>query len=190
MPKKRIYNQGFTLLEVIMSIVIITIIGVFAGRGLVEIAKGYTLSRKNAIVAQQGQITLARINKELSASVSLECGGSKMITYKIKRDGESEDTATIYWAGEGAPLLLKTGSNCIDCTACAGGDILAENVSDFALSYCKTTTTNCSSTFLSDPDDYEPVSLIKIRLGLKGYDDTPILIADPDIVFLGLDSGS
>jgi prepilin-type N-terminal cleavage/methylation domain-containing protein len=189
MLKKEINSRGFTLLEIIMSIVIITIIGVISGRGLLEIAKGYVLSRKNATVTQQGQITAARLKKELSASTSIECGGSNMITYKIKRDA-SEDTTTIYWAGGSNPLLLKTGSTCLDCTSCTGGDILAEKVSDFTLSYC-TTTANCSATFPNNPNFTKAtVSLVKVTLKLKGYDDTMISIADPDLVILNQESGS
>ena len=198
MKKKTTNNRGFTLLEIIMSIVIITILGVMAGRGFLEIAKGYVLSRKNATVAQHGQITAARLKKELSASTSIECGGSNMITYKIKRDA-SEDTTTIYWAGGNNPLMLKTASDCTVCTsACTGGDKLAENLAEniaeniygFKVSYC-TSTTNCSDTFPNNPDFTKAtVSLVKVTLKLKGYDDTMVSIADPDLVILNQESGS
>jgi len=183
MLKKGIKNQGFTLLEIIMSIVIITIIGVIAGRGFLEIAKGYVLSRKNATVAQQGQITAARLKKEFSSIRSITCGGANIITYKSSRNA-SEDV-TIYWAGGNNPLMLKMASNCTVCTSsCAGGDKLAENISDFTLSYC-TTTANCSATFPNNPNFTEAtVSLVKVILKLKGYDDTLISIADPDFVIL------
>ena len=191
MMKKSIDNRGFTLIEIITSIVVISIIAVVAGMSFVQIAKGYVLSRKNATVAQQGQITAARLKKELSASSSITqsssiaCGVSNMITYKIKRNSsESEDVSTIYWAGGSNPLLLKTGSTCLDCTSCTGGDKLVENVSAFTLSYCRTTA-DCSATYTS-----ATVSLVKVILKLKGYEDTAISIADPDIVLLNMESGS
>lgn len=186
---KRNNNKGFTLLEIIMSIVIITIIGVISGRGLLEIAQGYSLSRKNATVTQQGQITAARLKKELSSIKSITCGGANIITYKSSRN-ESEDV-TIYWAGGNNPLMLKMASDCTVCTSsCADGDKLAEKVSDFTLSYC-TTTANCSATFPNSPN-FTPasISFVKFTLKLKGYNDTPISIADPDIVFLNQESGS
>jgi len=189
MMKKSIDNRGFTLIEIITSIVVISIIAVVAGMSFVQIAKGYSLSRKNATVAQHGQITAARLKKELSASSYIYCGGSNMITYKIKRD-VSEDTTTIYWAGGSNPLRLKTGSTCLDCTSCAGGDILVENVSAFTLSYCRTTA-DCSATFPISPNyTSATVSLVKVILKLKGYEDTAISIADPDIVLLNMESGS
>jgi len=87
--------------------------------------------------------------------------------------------------------MLKTASNCTVCTSsCAGGDKLVENVSDFTLSYC-TTTTNCSATFPNSPNfTAATVSLMKVILKLKGYEDMPISIADPDFVIFGLESGS
>ena len=182
-------NRGFTLLEIIMSIVIITIIGVMAGRGLLEIAKGYVFSRKNATVAQQGQITAARLKKEFSSIKSITCGGANIITYKSNRN-PSEDV-TIYWSGGNNPLMLKMASNCTVCTSpCTGGDKLVENVSAFTLSYC-TTTANCSATFPNSPNFTEgTVSFVRIILKMKGYEGTEITILNPDVVFLGLESGS
>ncbi len=176
-------------MEIIVSIVIITILGVISGRGLLEIAQGYVLSRKNATVTQQGQITASRLKKEFSSIKSITCGGANIITYKSNRN-PSEDV-TIYWAGGNNPLMLKTASDCTVCIgSCAGGDKLAENVSDFTLSYC-TTTANCSATFPNNPNFTEAtISLVKVTLKLKGYDDTPISIADPDLVILNQDSGS
>jgi len=185
-------NRGFTLIEIITSLVILSILGVIAGRGLTEIAKGYVLSRKNATVAQQGQITAARLKKEFSSIRSITCGGANIITYTIKRSAsETEDVSSISWAGGNNPILLKTASDCTDCSSsCAGGNNLAENISDFTLSYC-TTATNCSATFLNSPDfTAATVSLVKVTLKLKGYEETPISIADSDIVVLNLESGN
>ncbi len=191
MKRKMPNPLGFTLLEIIMSMVIFTIIGVLAGRGLVEIANGYAMARKNAAVAQQGQMTTARLKKEFTAIKSITCGGPKIITYTLQRSDSAPggEVSTIYWEGGSNPLLLKTASDCSVCTsACAGGDKLAEHVSDFALSYC-TTPTICSATFPNSPD-FTPatVSIVKFTLKLKGYDDTPISFADPDFVFFGLTS--
>ena len=196
MKKKTPDNRGFTLIEIIVSFVVIAILGVIAGRGMVEMVNGYVLSRKNATVAQQGQITAARLKKEFASITSITCGGANIITYKSSRN-TSEDV-TIYWSGGNNPLMLKTASDCTVCTgSCAGGDKLAENVSDFTLSYCMATAkcpatnSNCSATFPDSPCFTDAtVSLVKFILKLKGYDDTPISIADLDVVFLGLESGS
>jgi len=192
MKKKMPDNRGFTLIEIIVSFVVIAILGVIAGRGMVEMANGYVLSKKNATVAQLGQITAARLKKEFSSISSITCGGTNIITYKIQRStSEGEDVSSVYWAGGNNPIYLKTASDCTVCSGlCAGGDKLAENVSNFTLSYC-TTTANCSATFPNNPNfTGGTVSFVKFILKLKGYDDAVISIANPDIVFFGLESGS
>ena len=195
MKKKKLNNRGFTLIEVIMSIIILAILGVIAGRGLVEIAKGHVLSTKNATMAQQGQITAARLKKELSASSSITCGGSNMITYKIKRD-VSEDTTTIYWSGGNNTLRLKTNSNCLDCTSCTGGDIMAENIvlpddqqKQYIFRYCNNPT-DCTVNYGSSNYTAVTITSVEVTLLLKGYEDAKIKIAYPDFVVLNQESGN
>jgi prepilin-type N-terminal cleavage/methylation domain-containing protein len=193
MNKVTINNHGFTLIEIIMSIVIITILGYVAGMGLVEIGEYYSFSKKNATLAQQGQIATTRLKKELSSSGSIICGGPNMITYTIQRSAsEGVDVSSIYLAGgdnrscQHPPcIFLKTASTCTVCTSsCADGDTLADNVSDFTLSYCTTTaSSSCSATF-----QVSSASLVKITLKVKGYDNQPMSIVD-DVVFLGQESG-
>ncbi len=208
MKKKTPDNRGFTLIEIIVSFVVIAILGVIAGRGMVEMANGYVLSKKNANAAQLGQITATRLKKEFSSITSIVCGGTNIITYTTQRStSEGVDTSSIYLAGgnnvscQHPPcMFLKTSSNCTVCTgSCAGGDILAENVSNFTVSYCVApstvptamTTANCSQTFPNSPNFTQgTVSFVKFILKLKGYDDAIISIANPDIVFFNLESGS
>ncbi|MGZ6207450.1 MAG: PulJ/GspJ family protein [Syntrophales bacterium] len=208
MKKKRMAdNSGFTLIEIIMSLVVLAILGVIAGRGMVEMANGYMLSKKNATVAQLGQITADRLKKELSSISSITCGGANIITYTIKRSpSEGVDVSSIYLAGgnnlscQHPPcIFLKTASNCTICSRdCAGGDTLADNVSNFTLNYCVAPTSpsamgnaSCSQTFPTSPNITQgTVSFVKFILKLKGYDDAGISIANPDVVFLGLESGS
>lgn len=184
-------NLGFTLLEIVTCIVVASIIAVIAGRGFLEIVKGYTLSKKNATVAQQGQIAVARLKKEFSSIRSITCGSDKSITYKIKRRSTdpAEDTTTIYWPGGDNPLYLKTNSVC-DCSSCTDGDVLAGNVSAFELKYCtKADDANCSTIFQSTGYTPATVLLIKFTLKLKGFEDAVISIANPDIVILNQESG-
>ncbi|MBU1053668.1 MAG: prepilin-type N-terminal cleavage/methylation domain-containing protein [Proteobacteria bacterium] len=188
-----INNRGFTLIEIITSIVVVSIISVVAGMGISELAKAYVMSKKNAQTAQQGQISIARLKKEFSSISSITCGSDKKITYKIDRDSSgTEDTTTIYWTSGNSTLYLKTNSDCTDCSvSCTGGDILANNVSTFNLTYCTDADdTNCSPTFPNSPDyTSATVMLMKFTLVLKGFEDAAIPIANPDIVILGRETG-
>lgn len=201
--KKMADNCGFTLIEIIVSFVIITILGVIAGRGMIEMANGYMVSKKNATVAQQGQITVDRLKKEFSSikspspSPSILCGGPQIITYTIQRSAsEGVDISSIYLASvntlscQHPPcIFLKPASDCTACTgSCAGGYTLVENVYNFTLNYC-TTPANCSSTY--NPSLMQgTVSFVEFTLQLNGYGGAVISITNPnlnypDVVFLG-----
>jgi prepilin-type N-terminal cleavage/methylation domain-containing protein len=205
MKKKTSNNRGFTLMEIIMSIVIISILGVIAGRGLMEIAKGYVLSRKNATVAQQGQIVMARLKKEISSIRSISCGNDKMITYTINNrrspsDPENSKITTLYWSGSTNPLRIKTSvadSDCNTCTAqCTGGDILVENIvlpddqqKQYLFRYCNKPM-DCTVNYDSSNYTAATIAFVEVTLLLKGYEDTKIKIAYPDLVILNMEAGN
>ena len=56
---------GFTLVEVIASLVIVGILGAIAGMGIVTGLRGYLQAKENGHLAQKAQIALTRINREL-----------------------------------------------------------------------------------------------------------------------------
>jgi prepilin-type N-terminal cleavage/methylation domain-containing protein len=175
---KKILNNinGFTLLEIIISLVIMTIISVIAGMGLFTIAKGYLYAKANATIAQQGQIATTRLKKEFGVIKSISFGATTTITFRSTRN-PSEDVS-ICWAGGNNPLLIK-----LNATDCNNGDKLVDNVNSFSLAYCDTFT-SCSSS-------YSPTttSIIEITLKLTGVDGSTIAIAEPDRIVLNLETG-
>ena len=144
-------NSGFTLIEVIVSLVLVGIIGAIAGMLLVQISKGFVFSKKTAATAQKGQITISRLVKEFSAITSISSGTATSITFT--RDPGV--THTISWAGANNPLLIAA-------------DIVTDNVNSFNLQYYDS---------YNDPSPsplYLPsTTMIEITLELKGADDIP-----------------
>lgn len=70
--KIRITNEkGFTLIEVIVSLVLVGIMAAIAGMGLVKIAEGYVFAKQNAEATQKAQVAMARIVKELSSATMI-----------------------------------------------------------------------------------------------------------------------
>ncbi len=148
---KNCNNRGFTLIEVIASLVLVGIIGAIAGMLLVQISKGFVFSKKTATTAQKGQITISRLVKEFSAITSISSGTATSITFT--RDPGV--THTISWAGANNPLLIST-------------DILTDNVNSFNLEYYDSYNDPSPSTA------YLPsTAMIEITLELKGADDIP-----------------
>jgi prepilin-type N-terminal cleavage/methylation domain-containing protein len=122
-------EKGFTLIEVIVSLVLIGIMAAIAGMGLVRIVEGYVFAKKNAETAQKAQIAIARIAKELGAATGITAAGTASITYtrtgsgtiiisfvdpdiKVSLDGGTTFTtlineaafAPLYFNAAGAPI--------------------------------------------------------------------------------------
>jgi prepilin-type N-terminal cleavage/methylation domain-containing protein len=64
--KVKLDTRGFTLIEVIASLVLLGIIAVMAGLGIVQITKQYVFAQKAGETAQVAQVAMARMVKELA----------------------------------------------------------------------------------------------------------------------------
>jgi prepilin-type N-terminal cleavage/methylation domain-containing protein len=144
-------NRGFTLIEVIVSLVLVGIIGAIVGMLLVQISKGFVFSKKTAATAQKGQITISRLVKEFSSITSISSGTATSITFT--RDPGV--THTISWAGANNPLLIAT-------------DIVTDNVNSFNLQYYDSYNDPSPS-----PSYLPSTAMIEITLELKEADYIP-----------------
>jgi len=156
-------QNGFTLIEILVSIAVMSIIAVITGVGLVQISKGYVFSKKNAVTTQQGQIAMARLKKEISNIQSVTSGSASSLTYKRCSDssppcGTLKDV-TISWAGGSGPLLIDS-------------DILVQPVTNFTIAYYD------SYNGASSPSYSNTKSIIEITLQLIAAEGTVISITD------------
>lgn len=122
MKIKRIGTNGFTLIEIIASIIIIGVLTAFVSIGTASIIEGYILTKKNADTAMRTQVALSRLIKEFSTINEVDKGTNTSITYSYIKDGTPAEDRIVSWSGETNDLLL-------------GGNKLAENVSFFELKY-------------------------------------------------------
>lgn len=142
------------MIELITVIVTISIVSVMAGMGLVQIANAYLLAKKSTVAAQQAQIALTRLAKELSGLGVISSATAMSITYK--RIGALEQSHTIAWTAADQPLTLD-------------GDTLIDKVQSFSLTYYTynyTTQTFTASSYSS------ATAMIELTFQLKGYSDT------------------
>jgi hypothetical protein len=134
--------------------VILGIVSVMGSMWLVDIARGFVFSKKNAAAAGQTQVAMARLVKEFSAIQSIVSATDKTITY-TRAPGE---THTISWTAEDQPVTLD-------------GDTLIGNVKSFSLAYYN--AYNGSAAAYSSS-----TAVIQVTLVVKGYDDTPLTYVD------------
>jgi type II secretory pathway pseudopilin PulG len=149
-----------------MAIVIVSIISVLAGMGLVQITNAYVFAKKNAVAAEQAQITLTRLTKEFSAIQSISAAPvttQTSITYT--RSGTPH---TVSWLGANQPIMLD-------------GDILMDKVNSFKLSYYDIYT-------VSPPFTLNPVAInqrtavIEMTITINVYADTPLTFIDRVVI--------
>ena len=164
LSKVSINQKGFTLIEVIVSIVVMTIIAVIAGVGLVEISKGYVFSKKNAVVTSQSQIALARLKKEFSNIYSVSSATATSVTFTRSSDAPPRPNHIISWAGVNAPLLID-------------GDTLISPVYSFSLTYYDFYNSSASSYSTS-------TSIIQIMFQLVGAENSTMDFGDKVNLYL------
>lgn len=115
-------EAGFTLIEVIVSLIIIGIITAFAGMAIVTGVKGYVFARDNASVSQKAQLAMSRVSRELMELTNITTANASRITYE-----RLEGNYTIYT--EDNKIKIASGGSP------SGGDELVDYVSSFALTY-------------------------------------------------------
>lgn len=146
-------QKGFTLIEVIVSLVIIGILSTLASAGIARIIQGYVFSKDNAETALKAQIVFTRLAKEFRSMDGVSAGTQTSLTYSYIQEGSSITGRTLSWAGAATdPLVL-------------GGNILTDKVNDFEMSF---------HNDYSDPGDHTwngTEKLISITLRLKGASD-------------------
>ena len=147
-------ERGFTLIEVIVTLILVGITAAMAGMWIVSVANGYVFAKKNMETTQKAQLTLTRLEKEfkLISTINLANTNSTKITYsRLNNSGVTITDQTVALSGS----LLKLNN-----------DTLTNNVSAFTLSYCDdVTSTSCPSAWSSTS------RIILITLTLTGADN-------------------
>ncbi len=147
---------GFTLIEVIVTLVLMGILAALAGTGIVAGVKGYALTRDATREAQVARIAMARISRELMELLSVDTSAyappvSSAVRYE-RLDGFRRlglDDGKVKLAQVAVPL--------------AQGDTLIDGVSAFTLSFFKEYRSDSSNTAW-DGSEIRELSLIMAEL--------------------------
>lgn len=161
MRKRTSDEKGFTLIEVIITLVLVGITAALAGMWIVSVVNGYVFAKMNANAVQKGQLAMTRLAKEFIAikSVSSDAGNTNGTKITYTRTDSLLITTPDYTASRtgNGPLLLN-------------GNILTDSVSGFTLQYCDNAT-SCAAI----GSTWSPTSrIIQITLTLMGANDTPV----------------
>jgi prepilin-type N-terminal cleavage/methylation domain-containing protein len=129
-------DSGFTLVELIFSLVVVGILASIAGMGVVSAISGYAIVRENVSLSQKIQLAATRIQRELlelTAIVFKEdsrpCLIYESATGRRQAIAKVDDTIRLYDLDDDQSGPLD------DAYLDNNGDILTDSVDSFALNY-------------------------------------------------------
>lgn len=150
-------EKGFTLIEVIVTLLLVGITAALAGMWIVSVANGYIFAKMNMGTTQKAQLAMTRLDKEFTAISAVTAwtptGTTTSITY-TRADIASGSLIGQTVSLNGSLLQLN-------------GNTLTDGVSAFALAYCDNlVSTSCSTEWSAGTSRF-----IEISLKLTGADN-------------------
>lgn len=146
MPKRLPDERGFTLIEIVVSIILIGFVAVIMSLAGVHMAKSFIYSRTNADTLLKGQIAMTRLQKELNNIKTVSSSSSSSIAFISYRN-----SANVSIAANGNNILLD-------------GFILVDAVNSFSLTYYNNYNTSAGSSFTAN------TKIIDVNLVINGYE--------------------
>ena len=113
-------RKGFTLIEVIASLVLIGLIAGLGGLGLIQGLQAYFLSMENVTENQRVQLAMNRITVELQRMETIVSGSAGTLTF----------TSISRPTGERCTIALSNGTVTLQVEPAATGLVLLENVTN------------------------------------------------------------
>jgi len=158
-------ESGFTLIELIASLVIFGLMFALAGMGIVMAAKGYVITKESAHMAQKAQLAMARINRELMEITAVVAAvGSQPDPYIIY--DHIDGRRAIAKGGNTIKMFFNLGSSQITLPAFSDGDILIDDVTQFTLTYYKSD----SSAWVFGTDEIKELSSVGVDIVMSRED--------------------
>ena len=125
-------QKGFTLIEIIVTLVLIGILAAVAGLGIVRATQAYLFTRDVSAISQKAQAAIARLNKTFvnisDVNISGGTPSSQAITVTIERDN-TYITETYNFSGTSLTLTISGSTNTLldDLDAGASGFVYLKN---------------------------------------------------------------
>ncbi|GAB6177530.1 type II secretion system protein [Desulfobaculum senezii] len=155
LPSQSAHKNGFTLIEIIATTVLLGIIAVTGGMFLTETTRGYIMTRENSEASQKLDIAIMRIERELREAIAVH-------SFQ-KTDGSITGVSFERPAGPRS-IYFSGGAISVDSTqntssSFSGGNILIDHISEFEIS---PRDGNDNEWTLSDP--IEDLCAFRVRM--------------------------
>jgi prepilin-type N-terminal cleavage/methylation domain-containing protein len=150
-------EDGFTLIEIIVSLIIVGILASVAGMGIVAGIQGYLFAKDNSAISGKGQLAMARMSRTFMEILDITDTTTTVaiparITYNRLSAGVNIQE-TLYQDTSDNTIKIAAGA---DAT---GGDTLIDRVSSLTLAYRKG-----AATWVRGTDDFSLLSTVTVTL--------------------------
>ena len=158
-------ESGFTLIEIIASMVIFGLMLTLAGMGIVMAAKGYVITKESAHMSQKAQLAMARINRELMEINAIAARVDTQPDPYIIYD-HIDGRRAIAKGGDTIKMFFNLGPAQTTLPAFSDGDILIDDVTQFILTYNKSD----SNPWVFGTDDIKELSSVDVVVVMSRED--------------------
>ncbi|MFA5179926.1 MAG: type II secretion system protein [Syntrophales bacterium] len=117
-------QAGFTLIEIVVSLALVGIMAALGGMMIAQVVQGYMTTRENSVMAQQSQLAMSRITREIIEMINIPSDATATALPINSNNGNR-----IIGLDSGAVKIALSPDTL------ANGDILINNVSAFTLTY-------------------------------------------------------
>lgn len=162
-------DAGFTLIEVILSLILASIMAAVAGMGIVSFAKGFVLVKKSTQTAQKAQLALARLTRELTELKEVQSGSGSTTIKLESKSGNNREIGM----DDGKIKIAESG------TALADGDVLIDNVASFTLAYYKDYQSDPKVLWVLGTDNINLLTAIRFEFTISGVGGSFSTIVSP-----------
>ncbi|MGA3113421.1 MAG: type II secretion system protein [Syntrophobacteraceae bacterium] len=155
-------KTGFTLIELIAVLVIMSIVAAIASVMIPKYVNGYLFARDGQSISQKAQTALMRIGLELRSLQTVSAASSSSITYTRLSNSTTSPTVLTQ--------ILALSNNTITLSSNGTVNTLLTNVNTFTLAYYKAG----SNQWVYGTDNISLLSYIVINLGVTSSNGTVI----------------
>ena len=156
-------KAGFTLIEIMVSLVLVGLIASVAGTSVLMGLRGYLNTRENDVITQKAQLAMNRINREFIELSAVKDDTESCIIYESPYGWRAIKMVEV--EGKKTIKLFFIDATVNSCGSLTAGDTLVDGVSSFAIRYNPDTTGTTS--LWSKSQDIRNLYALSVQMALN-----------------------
>ncbi len=153
-------NSGFTLIEVIVSMILVGVMAAVAGMGIVSATKAFIFTKEAADISQKSQLAMNRLTKSISNWTSFTNPSGNQLTL-TRNDVVTGGTITETYSFSGNTLSLTVGGVT---------DVLCDGLTNFNLEYLR--SDRGGDSFWSPGQPVSDLNMVRVTMTQSGQSGT------------------